>query len=129
MSRFLLDTVTFLWIVSGSPSLSRTAKDCFSDPDNSVYLSAVSSWEISVKHRLGRLPLPESPERFVPSERERHGIQPLALTEEAALQLPRLPDYHRDPFDRMLICQAIQEGLTLLTPDPLIRRYAVAVLW
>ena len=127
--RILLDTCTFLWIILDSPELSDDARRLHRDPSNEVYLSSVSAWEISVKFALGRLPLPKHPERFVPEQREAHGIQPLPLDEIAALQLPRLPDYHRDPFDRMLICQSIAEGLTILTPDGGISQYPIRTAW
>jgi PIN domain nuclease of toxin-antitoxin system len=99
------------------------------DPDHECYLSAVSTWEIAIKHALGKLPLPEPPDRFIPEQRERHGIEPLPLHEQATLQLPKLPPLHRDPFDRMLVCQAIADGLTLLTPDEQLARYPVSTLW
>jgi PIN domain nuclease of toxin-antitoxin system len=118
--RLLLDTCTFLWIITDAPDLSKHARDLFSDPGNDVFLSTVSIWEIVVKYRLGKLPLPEPPDRFIPAQRERHAIEPLALDEESTLYLTRLPDLHRDPFDHMLICQAIRHGLVLLTPDHLI---------
>jgi PIN domain nuclease of toxin-antitoxin system len=124
-----LDTCTFLWVASGSPALSATARRLFADGDNDVYLSAVSAWEISVKHGLGRLPLPQPPSRFVPRERARHGIEALALDEGAALAVHRLPELHHDPFDRMLVCQAIAGGLTILTPDEQIAQYPVPTIW
>lgn len=127
--NLLLDTCTFLWIAQGSGELSRRARDLFADPANAVHLSVVSGWEIVIKHSLGRLPLPQPPDRYVPLLRERHGIESLALDEETVLQIGKLPDHHRDPFDRMLVCQAVVRGLTLLTPDPLIRRYPVSVTW
>ncbi|MGE3152162.1 MAG: type II toxin-antitoxin system VapC family toxin [Nitrospiraceae bacterium] len=127
--KLLLDTCTFLWIILDDHTLSDRARDLFTDPANEAYLSAVSVWEIAVKFSLGKLPLPESPERFIPDQRERHAIAPLALEEQAALYLHRLPTLHRDPFDRMLICQTIQHELTLLTPDPLITQYAVRTAW
>ena len=92
-------------------------------------LSAASTWQISVKHGLGRLPLPGAPETYVPGLRQRHGIEPLALNEEATLYLRRLPTLHRDPFDRMLVCQAIVEGMVILTPDELITQYTVRSMW
>jgi PIN domain nuclease of toxin-antitoxin system len=82
-----------------------------------------------MKHALGRLPLPESPERFVPRMRERHGIEALAIDEESVLQTARLPGLHRDPFDRLLVCQSIVHGMTLLTPDSLIAQYPARVVW
>ena len=94
-----------------------------------AFLSSVSTWEIAVKHSLGRLPLPRPPSALVPAERQRHQIQPLSLDEAAALFCARLPELHKDPFDRMLVCQAIVGGLTLLTPDPLITQYPVATVW
>lgn len=127
--KVLLDTCTFLWIVIGAEELSDRAREIYRSPENEVFLSAVSTWEIAVKHGLGRLPLPEAPETYVPSLRQRHGIGPLPLSEEATLHLGRLPPLHRDPFDRMLVCQAIVEGLVLLTPDESITRYPIRSVW
>ncbi len=127
--RFLLDTSTFLWVISGAPELSARARESFVDPGNEIFLSSVSSWEMAVKYALGRLPLPEPPERFVPMQREQHGIEPLPLDEEAALHLARLPLLHKDPFDRMLVCQAIVHGLVVLTPDNLVNQYPVRTMW
>ena len=121
--RILLDTCTFLWITLDAPQLSARARQLFSDPENEVYLSAASAWEMSVKFTLGRLPLPEPPERFVPEQRQLHGVSSLALEESAAVHEANLPPLHRDPFDRMLICQAIVHDLVILTPDSEIRRY------
>ena len=127
--NLLLDTCPFLWIAQGSNELTARARELFSDPGNEVFLSVVSAWEIGVKNALGRLPLPHSPERYVPELRERHGIQSLALDEAAVLQIAKLPARHRDPFDRMLVCQAIVHGLTVLTPDPLLTQYPVSTAW
>ena len=127
--NFLLDTCTFLWILGDDERLSATARDSFRDPSNEVFLSSVSVWEIMVKHALGRLPLPAPPERYLPEMRARHGITALPLDEVAACYLGRLPVLHQDPFDRMLVCQALARGLILLTPDEQLHRYPVAVLW
>ncbi|MGQ0593944.1 MAG: type II toxin-antitoxin system VapC family toxin [Gammaproteobacteria bacterium] len=127
--RLLLDTCAFLWLIAGGRELSATAESLFRDPANTVFLSPVSFWEIVVKHRLGRLPLPEPPQVFVPRQRQQHRILSLPLDEEAVQQLARLPDYHKDPFDRMLICQAIAQGLVILTPDPDITRYPLRTAW
>ena len=105
--RLLLDTCTFLWIVGGSSELSSRAREVFADPANEVFLSAVSAWEIAVKHRLGRLPLPAPPDEFVPAQRVAHGLEALAVDEEAALHVAKLPDVHRDPFDRMLVASTL----------------------
>ena len=127
--NLLLDTCTFLWLTVDSPALSVVAKELFRDPSNNVYLSVISNWEITIKNRLGRLPLPSAPGLFVPEQRERHGIETLALEEGAINHLEKLPDHHRDPFDRMLVCQAIEHALVILTPDELIRPYPVKVIW
>lgn len=127
--RLLLDTCTFLWVVGGAKELSPRARDAFADPSNEAYLSAASAWEIAVKHRLGRLPLPTTPDEFVPAQRAAHGIEPLPVDEESALHVAKLPDLHRDPFDRMLVAQALVGGLVLLTPDDPIRQYPVRILW
>jgi PIN domain nuclease of toxin-antitoxin system len=89
----------------------------------------VSVWEISVKYALGKLPLPQPPEKFIPIQREKHMVDPLGLDENSVLHLNRLPQLHKDPFDRMLICQAINHGLVILTPDELISQYPVASKW
>jgi len=126
--RLLLDTCTFLWLAGGS-SLSDEAAAAIRDPSNDVFLSAVSVWEIATKHRAGRLPLPEPPERLIPTERRLRGVAALAFDEASALQVMRLPLLHRDPFDRMLISQTIALGLAIVTPDPLISQYPVRVIW
>ncbi|MCF6354545.1 MAG: type II toxin-antitoxin system VapC family toxin [Candidatus Polarisedimenticolaceae bacterium] len=127
--KLLLDTCTFLWLAKGSEVLSPNAIDAFADPKNEVYLSAVSAWEINVKYRLGKLPLPLSPDQFIPKERNRHLVTPLDLSEQDTLHLCKLPTPHKDPFDRMLVCQAIEHSLTILTPDPLITQYPIRHLW
>jgi PIN domain nuclease of toxin-antitoxin system len=127
--KILLDTCTFLWIVSDAPELTEAGKTVFSDPDNDVYLSSVSAWEILVKYLLGKLSISGSPECFIREQREQHDIDTLPLDEVSALHLPVLPKLHRDPFDRMLVCQAIEHNLTILTPDPMITQYPIKVIW
>ena len=127
--KLLLDTCTFLWIAAGDLALSDTAREAFQSPDNEVYLSVISTWEIVVKHALGRLPLPGAPDTYIPRLRQAHGIESLDLDEEATLHLGRLPELHRDPFDRMLVCQAIVGGLIMLTPDDAVMQYPVRSLW
>jgi PIN domain nuclease of toxin-antitoxin system len=126
--RILLDTCEFLWLVAGDAKLPQQTAAAVRDPQNEVFLSAISFREISLKHSLGKLPMPQPPAQFVPVQREKHSIAPLALDEAAVAQLSGLPALHRDPFDRMLICQAIAHGLTLASSDPLMRRYSVALL-
>jgi PIN domain nuclease of toxin-antitoxin system len=125
----MLDTCTFLWLITDAEDLSAVAREAFQDPANRAFLRSVSTWEIVVKCRLGRLSLPADAERFVPEQRKLHATDSLPLEEGAALMLSKLPDHHRDPFDRMLVCQANYHGLILLTSDDQIARYPVNRLW
>lgn len=127
--KLLLDTVTFLRASLGESELSAHARTLLLDENNERYLSTVSCWEIAVKYSLGNLPLPEAPDRFIPRHREALAAQSLMLDEESALHLVRLPQLHRDPFDRMLVCQAIVGGMVLVTPDALVSQYPVRSAW
>ena len=127
--KLILDTCTFLWITIDDRRLSDNARVAFLDEENEVYLSSVSTWEIAIKHKLGKLTLPDPPDRFIPNQRSRHQIDPLPLDEISTLQLIRLPELHKDPFDRMLICQAIANGAVIVTPDQQIAQYPIRSLW
>ena len=126
--KILLDTHIFLWFISGDIRLSTDVRDAIRDPDNEVYLSAVSVWEAIVKYQLGKLPLPEPPEIYLPKQRDIHQIVSLALDESSVAQLANLPPLHRDRFDRMPIGQALQNGLTIATVDAAVRAYSVSVM-
>jgi PIN domain nuclease of toxin-antitoxin system len=126
--RILLDTHIFLWFISGDTQLSTDVRDAIRNPDNEVYLSVISVWEAIIKYQLGKLPLPEHPETYLPKQRDIHQIASLTLDEISVVQLAKLPLLHRDPFDRMLICQALQNGLTIATVDTAVRAYSVSVM-
>ncbi len=126
--KILLDTHIFLWFISGDNRLSTDVRDAIRDSDNEVYLSVVSIWESIVKYQLGKLPLPESAEIYLPKQRDRDQIANLDLDEGSVAQFTSLPSLHKDPFDRMLICQALQHGLTIATVDSAIRAYSVSVI-
>jgi PIN domain nuclease of toxin-antitoxin system len=126
--RLLLDTHVFLWFITGAARLRPEIRDVIRAPENDVALSVASLWEILVKHRLGKLPLPGAPEVYIPEQRARHGIADLPIEEASVARLAQLPPLHRDPFDRILVCQALEHGRTLVTVDPLVRGYAVPVL-
>ncbi len=126
--KILMDTHIFLWFISGDTQLSIDVRDAIRDPDNEIYLSAVSIWEVIVKYQLGKLPLPEHPATYLPKQRDLHQISSLPLDESSVVQLAELPPLHRDPFDRMLICQALQNDLILATVDAAVRAYPVSVM-
>lgn len=126
--NLLLDTHIFLWLITNDPQLSTKARLAIEDGNNDVFLSVVSVWEITIKYKLGKLPLPQSPEVFLPSQRKLHSVTTLPLEEECIQQLVQLPDLHRDPFDRMLISQALHHNLTLVTEDHAIFAYPVTTL-
>jgi PIN domain nuclease of toxin-antitoxin system len=128
--KLLLDTAAFLWIAGGGHAkLSRPSREAIGDIENQLYLSAASVWEICVKYRRGRLPLPSPPEQIIANESRRRGIESLAFSEAAALRVSQLPDIHADPFDRMLICQAIEHAMTIVTPDAIVRSYPIRTIW
>lgn len=127
--RLLLDTCTFLWIITDDNRLSLQARNLFTDKNNEVYLSSVSTWEITLKFGLGKLKLPAEPKKYIPLQRKKHKIMSHSLDEEATLYISKLPDIHKDPFDRMLICQAITSDMLLLTPDEFISQYPVKCDW
>jgi len=126
--RLLLDTHIFLWFISGDARLPSRLRDSIRNPEQEVYLSVVSLWEAIVKHQLGRLQLPQPPEQYLPLQRARHQIASLPLDEASVRHLVGLPLIHRDPFDRMLICQAIEHSLTIVTVDSVFSNYPVLVL-
>ncbi len=123
--RLLLDTHIFLWYITADPNLPATFLTAIREPANEVYLSVASIWEAIIKHRLGHLPLPGSPAEYLPEQRNAHGIASLPIDEKAMTHLASLPLLHRDPFDRILIAQAIQHELTILTVDATMLAYSV----
>ncbi len=126
--KLLLDTHIFLWYITADARLPALFRDAIREPKNEVFLSVVSLWEAAIKYNLGKLPLPQSPEIYIPNERRRHQIKSLALHENAVKELVNLPNLHRDPFDRILICQALANNLVIVTVDPLIQSYNVSHL-
>jgi PIN domain nuclease of toxin-antitoxin system len=127
--RLLLDTNVFIWAAVDPRKLSATAAAVIADPDIIRYVSVVTVWEMQIKHAVGKLPLKENADltaaRFA-KELRAEFIAPSILH---VAELQRLPRTHNDPFDRMIMAQAITEGLTLVTPDPIFAGYPVSVLW
>lgn len=121
--RLLLDTHIFLWLISNDTRLSANIREMVANPDNAVFLSVASVWEAVIKYALGKLPLPEAAATYLPRQRERHQIASLLIDEASAARLASLPPLHRDPFDRILLCQALTNNLTLVTEDTAVRAY------
>jgi PIN domain nuclease of toxin-antitoxin system len=127
--KYLLDTAVWLWSLAEPERINSPARRLIVEGREELYLSAASSWEISIKWALGKLPLPEPPARYVPMRLASQGIRPLPIAHAHALAVAELPPYHRDPFDRLLIAQAQIEQMTLLTADRAFEKYEVRVLW
>lgn len=125
----LLDTHTLLWWAAASPKLSEPAKAAIADAANEIYVSAVSGWEIAIKARLGKLPLPQTPAAFMARMVARHAFEVLPITLSHAVYEYHLPTLHSDPFDRLLIAQAKLEDMPFVTNDGVVSQYDVAVLW
>jgi PIN domain nuclease of toxin-antitoxin system len=125
--KLLLDTHVFLWLQTEPERLGHQLP-LVEDARTTLLLSAVSSWEIAIKHGLGRLPLPEPPERYVPDRMRTVGAHALSIDHTHALAVSTLPPLHRDPFDRLLIAQARVEDIPVLTADRALARYPVETL-
>lgn len=122
--NLLLDTHTLIWALENNPTLSDEARDAIIDGKNMVFISSVSVWEISIKMAMGKLKAPDN----LVEEIKLHRFTQLNINFEHALLAGKLPDIHKDPFDRMLIAQAINEKLILVTRDRLIAQYEVDLL-
>jgi PIN domain nuclease of toxin-antitoxin system len=124
----LVDTHVWIWSLADPDRLSKECRKLLSSSRNVVYLSAASAWELAIKAALGKIDLPEPVETYVPTRMARQGITALPVTHAHALRVSTLPPYHRDPFDRLLVAQALVERLPILTADPAFDRYDVSVI-
>ena len=127
--RCLLDTHSFLWWIADIPRLSGPARSLIEDDANEIWLSVVSAWEIALLVQRARLTLEMAPLLLIPQQVAANGFSVLPVHLQHTLQVGTLPFLHRDPFDRMLVAQAQVEGLTLITGDTAITRYAVSTIW
>jgi PIN domain nuclease of toxin-antitoxin system len=126
--RLLLDTQVWLWMQAAPARIEASTRALIADTRNVVLLSAASSWEIAIKHAIGRLRLPVPPADYVSSRMARSGTAGLPVEHRHALQVGELPDHHRDPFDRLLIAQARIEDLALVTADRQLEAYDVRII-
>ena len=127
--RLLLDTHSFLWFIAGSAKLSERARVQVEDLDNAVYLSVASLWEIAIKVSIGKLSLSRPYEELIPEQLEHNEIEVLTINLEHLAVLTRLPLHHRDPFDRLIITQAMVEDLPIVGKDDDFERYPVRLIW
>ena len=130
--RLLLDTCTLIWCLAREEALTDRARRVIEDAQTEAFVSVVSLWEILVKHAQGKLRIASGTlgaHEFMMDQMALAGFSELPLAASDVRHVCHLPPVHRDPFDRLLICQAIENGLTLVTPDANIRRYPVKTLW
>lgn len=127
--RLLLDTHAFLWWVEGGERLPRKARSAIASGRNECFVSVASGWEIAIKVSLGKLRIDGAIDRFLPEQLAVNGFQPLPIDLKHAARVARLPFLHRDPFDRLLVAQALQEELAVVTADPVFARYGVKRVW
>lgn len=121
--KLILDTHIFLWFISEDNRLSEDKIQTIIDPNNQIFLSVASIWECVIKYQTGKLYFPESPEIYLPQKRSDHLIKSLEITENTIKQLIKLPMIHKDPFDRLIICQCLEHNLTIITEDQTILTY------
>jgi PIN domain nuclease of toxin-antitoxin system len=129
MSRLLLDTHVFLWWVDDAPDLSISATRAIADTKNQCYLSITSCWEMAIKSSIGKLRLAKPLERFVSDQLAANGFSLLPIELHHVVKTEKLPYHHRDPFDRLLISQAISENLIIISADSIFSDYGTKVIW
>jgi PIN domain nuclease of toxin-antitoxin system len=127
--KLLLDTHAFLWWVEGTPALGRRARAAVANPDNEVFISIASCWELAIKLSLGKLRLTQRLDRFIPEQLTLNGFSLFAVELRHVVGVADLPFHHRDPFDRLLVAQALQDQLAVVSADRVFRRYGVTVIW
>lgn len=127
--RVLLDTHAFLWFIAGDTSLSTKARQLIEDPTVESGLSVASLWEIAIKVSIGRLHLGEPFGSLIPRQLQLNGIRLLDITVEHTATVATLPFHHRDPFDRLLIAQAMVEGIPIISREALFDSYTITRLW
>ena len=125
----LLDTHTFLWWVEDAASLSRRARRAIADAGNECFVSLASSWEIAIKTSLGKMKLGAPVEQFIPEQMGANGFRMLGIEFDDVARVASLPFHHRDPFDRLLIAQALRRDLVFVSRDRLFDRYGVERVW
>ena len=127
--KFIADTHAFIWFITDSAQLNAKSKALLESSESERLLSAASVWEMAVKTSLGKLTLKKPLEQFLPEQIRLNDFQVLNISLEHALRVASLPLFHREPFDRMIVAQALSEGLPILSNDAALDDYGVARLW
>jgi PIN domain nuclease of toxin-antitoxin system len=127
--RLLLDTHAFLWWVAGSRDLARKARSAVGSGRNECFVSIASGWEIAIKVSLGTLKIDGALDRFLPEQLAANSFQPLPIELKHCARVAALPFHHRDPFDRLLVAQALEDGLAIVTADSVFTKYGVERVW
>ena len=128
-NQYLLDTHAFLWMAADPDALSPRVSEIVSERSNVLYLSSASGWEIALLRQLNRIELPDDPQRFIPEAMQMFSIHPLPIGFQTAISSALLPLIHRDPFDRIIIAEALKQKLIILTKDRTFREYKVQSVW
>lgn len=127
--RFLLDTHSLLWFLAGDSSLTERARRTIENPEHDILASIASLWEVAIKHSLGKLPLAQPFEELFPHHLSLNSIALLAIRLDHVAQVSSLPFHHRDPFDRLLVAQALVEEIPVLSGDEALDAYGVERIW
>ena len=125
----LLDTHAFLWWVADAPSLTRKARTTIGDQRRVCYFSLASCWEMAIKVSLGKLAIESSVDRFIAQQMAANGFQPLGIALSHVTRIATMPFHHRDPFDRLLVAQALDGDLAIVSADPIFQKYGVKRIW
>lgn len=127
--QVLLDTNAFLWWVTDDDKLSTTARSIISNFENTIFFSVASAWEIVIKYQIGKLPLPEPAKLYIPKRLEHYGFIRLSINMNDVLEVSNLQNYHKDPFDRIIIAQGRTHTLPIITADKKFSLYDVEIIW
>jgi PIN domain nuclease of toxin-antitoxin system len=125
----LLDSLIWLWSIDAVERISKAGRDILENGQEEIYFSAASAWELSIKARLGKLNLPAPPADCIPAFMARQGLRPLQITHLHAVKVYDLLPHHGDPFDRLIIAQAMIEDMVILTSDRIFKKYPVKIVW
>jgi PIN domain nuclease of toxin-antitoxin system len=127
--KYLLDSVVWLWSIDPVDKISRAGREILESGQEEIYFSAATAWELGIKMRLGKLQLPSPPAQCIPAFMTKQGLRPLPVTHTHAFKVYDLPLHHNDPFDRLIIAQALVEEMVILTSDHAFEKYPVELVW